>query len=333
MKAYPIKFRPILKEKIWGGDKLPKTFNKESNSKSVGESWEISGVDNNVSVVSNGIYKGKTLNKLIQDFKTEFLGFENIKNFGENFPLLIKYLDANKNLSVQVHPDDKMAGKYHNSFGKTEMWYIMDNEKDAEIILGLKDQNLDKSKLEDINALNVKEIFNSIKVNKGDSYFIPAGKVHAIGEGVMVAEIQQTSDITYRVYDWDRVDDNGNTRELHTDLATKATKVFPSIGKSNYEMQPGKSSNLVDCNFFTTNIFKIMGKETKDYSGLDSFVIFMCVEGNAKITQNGLTEVITMGETVLIPANSKDVSFSGSNAKFLEVYIEGKRASSKKLAS
>ncbi|WP_411893340.1 type I phosphomannose isomerase catalytic subunit [Winogradskyella sp. A2] len=333
MEAYPIKFRPILKEKIWGGDKLTKLYNKDSNSKSLGESWEISGVENNVSVVANGIYKGKTLNELIQNFKTEFLGFANIRSFGENFPLLIKYLDANKNLSVQVHPDDKMAEEYHNSFGKTEMWYIMDNEKDAEIILGLKDQQLDKSKLGDINAKNVREIFNSVKVNKGDSYFIPAGKVHAIGEGVMVAEIQQTSDITYRVYDWDRVDDSGNTRELHTDLATKATKVFPSTGKSNYALQQGKSSNLVNCNFFTTNIFKVKGEETKDYSFLDSFVIFMCVEGSAEIIQNGLSEVITMGETILIPANSKDVCFKANDAKFLEVYIEGNSASSKKLAS
>ncbi|MCA0152053.1 type I phosphomannose isomerase catalytic subunit [Winogradskyella vincentii] len=333
MNAYPIKFRPILKEKIWGGEKLTKLFNKDSKSSSIGESWEISGVNDNVSVVSNGIYKGKTLNELIKDFKTDFLGFENIRNYGENFPLLIKFLDASKNLSVQVHPDDKMASKHHNSFGKTEMWYIMDNEKDAEIILGLKDQKLEASKLEDINSKNVRQIFNSVKVNKGDSYFIPAGKVHAIGAGVMVAEIQQTSDITYRVYDWDRVDDNGNSRELHTDLATKATKVFPSDGKSNYKLQHGKSSNLVDCNFFKTNIFNVEGSQTKNYSKLDSFVIFMCVEGNAEITQNGLTEVITMGETVLIPANSNDVSFNAEHAKFLEVYVERNTVSTKKMAS
>ena len=333
MEAYPIKFRPILKDKIWGGEKLSKLFNKASNSKTLGESWEISGVSENVSTVSNGIYKGKSLNDLLNLFKADFMGRENFERFGEEFPLLIKFLDAKTNLSVQVHPDDKMARKYHDSFGKTEMWYIMDSEKDAEIILGLKDQNLDKSKLGEINANNVSEIFNSVKVNKGDSYFIPAGKVHAIGAGVMVAEIQQTSDITYRVYDWDRKDDKGNKRQLHTELASKATKVFPTLGRSNYNLQNEISSNLVNCPFFTTNIFTVNGQIEKNYSNLDSFVIFMCVEGSAEITQNGLTEVISEGETLLIPANSKEVIFNGTKAKFLEVYIEGKIASKTKKAS
>ncbi|MCA0132590.1 type I phosphomannose isomerase catalytic subunit [Winogradskyella alexanderae] len=321
MKAYPIKFNPILKEKIWGGEKLTTVFNKASNSKTLGESWEISGVNNNVSIVSNGIYKGKSLNELINKFKGDFMGAKNLERFGEEFPLLIKFLDAKTNLSVQVHPDDQMARKYHNSFGKTEMWYIMDNEKDAEIILGLKDHNTAKEKLGAINAKNVKQIFNSVKVNKGDSYFIPAGKVHAIGAGVMVAEIQQTSDITYRVYDWDRVDEKGNTRALHTELATQATKVFPSLGKSKYSLKRDTSSNLVNCQFFTTNIFNVVCNVHKNYTSLDSFVIFMCVEGNAEITQNGLTEIIKMGETVLLPANSDKVTINGTNAKVLEVYI------------
>ncbi|ARV10195.1 mannose-6-phosphate isomerase [Winogradskyella sp. PC-19] len=322
MQAYPIKFRPILKEKIWGGQKLNKLFRKASNSTNLGESWEISGVENNISVVANGIYKGKTLNDLITSYKSSFLGSENIKTYGENFPLLIKYLDANTNLSVQVHPDDKMANKYHNSFGKTEMWYVMDSEEDAEIIVGLKDENLDKNKLAEINKNNVSDIFNAVKVKKGDSYFIPAGKVHAIGAGVVVAEIQQTSDITYRVYDWDREDSNGQKRELHIDLAQQATKVFSSSGKVSHNTQNCTTANLVDCNYFTTNEFTVSESMVKNYKSLDSFVIYMCVEGRLKVTINGLSEFLAEGETILIPANCEEVILDSQSSKLLEVYID-----------
>lgn len=333
MEAYPIKFIPILKEKIWGGEKLSKILNKKSDSKNVGESWEISGVEDNISIASNGLYKGKSLNTLIKTYKSEFLGKENIATFGENFPLLIKFLDAKTNLSVQVHPDDEMASANHNSFGKTEMWYIMDSDKDAEIVLGLKDNNTDKNVLSNINASNVDTIFNTEKVKQGNSYFIPAGKIHAIGAGVLAAEIQQTSDITYRVYDWDRKDNKGQQRELHTNLAQKATKVFTSNGKSDYQLEQDKTSNLVDCDFFTTNIFEVKGPQKRDYKNLDSFVIYMCVDGMTEITVNNHTEFVSMGETVLIPANSKDVIFNSQDAKMLEVYIGFKDSKFKKLAS
>ncbi|MFK7834089.1 MAG: type I phosphomannose isomerase catalytic subunit [Winogradskyella sp.] len=333
MEAYPIKFNPILKEKIWGGEKLSSILNKKSDSKNVGESWEISGVDDNISLVSNGLYKGKTLNDLISKYKSEFLGQENIEVFGENFPLLIKFLDAKTNLSVQVHPDDAMAKANHNSFGKTEMWYIMDSDEDAEIVLGLKNNEIDKTILADINASNVDAIFNTEKVKQGDSYFIPAGKIHAIGAGVLAAEIQQTSDITYRVYDWDRKDDNGQQRELHTELAQKATKPFASNRKSDYVLEQDKTTNLVNCDFFTTNIFEVKGPQKRDYSNKDSFVIFMCVEGKAEVTVNNQTEFVSMGETILIPANSACVTFNSQNSKFLEVFIDSKGSNFKRIAS
>ncbi|MDT0558990.1 type I phosphomannose isomerase catalytic subunit [Ichthyenterobacterium sp. W332] len=333
MNTYPIKFRPILKEKIWGGEKLSQILNKKSKSKNVGESWEISGVDENISIVTNGLYKGKSLNELITMFKGDFMGQANISIFGENFPLLIKFLDAKTNLSVQVHPDDKMAKTHHNSFGKTEMWYIMDSDKDAEIVLGLKNDKINSEVLGDINASNVNAIFNTEKVSQGDSYFIPAGKIHAIGAGVLAAEIQQTSDITYRVYDWDRIDDNGQQRELHTELAQKATKISTSNGKSDYRLEHNRTSNLVDCDFFTTNIFEVQGPQKRDYKGLDSFVIYMCVEGSAEIIVNNYSEFISIGETVLIPANCIDVIFNAQGAKILEIYIDPNDAKSKKLAS
>ncbi|WP_178983237.1 type I phosphomannose isomerase catalytic subunit [Winogradskyella helgolandensis] len=321
MQAYPIKFAPILKEKIWGGEKLSKLLHKKTNLNNVGESWEISGVEDNISTVSNGLYKGQSLNHLIASHKSEFLGKKNIAVFGENFPLLIKFLDAKTNLSVQVHPDDDMAKAQHNSFGKTEMWYIMNSDKDAEIVLGLKDNDVDKNVLNSINSSNVDAVFNTEKVKQGDSYFIPAGKIHAIGAGVLAAEIQQTSDITYRVYDWDRTDTNGHQRELHTDFAIAATKSFPSNGKRNYQLKANQTSNLVDCDFFTTNIFEVKSNQKRDYRSLDSFVIFMCVEGTAEVTINNVTEIVDMGETILIPANTDSVIFKSESAKLLEVYI------------
>lgn len=320
MRAYPIKFNPILKEKIWGGEKLKTVLNKQTEFTSIGESWEISDVDENVSVVTNGLYKGYSLKQLINNWGAEFLGTKNTERFGNKFPLLIKYIDAAQDLSIQVHPDDAMAINKHNSFGKTEMWYIMHKEKDAEIIVGLNAEEK-TTMLDKINANNVNEIFNREKVNVGDSYFIPAGQVHAIGAGVMVAEIQQTSDITYRIYDWDRKDKQGNARQLHTKQALEASKHFSKIYKKEVNTINGEKQNLANCQYFTTNLININANFIKDYSNLDSFVIFMCVEGSICINVNGWMEKMNKGETLLIPANTDNVTFSGSNAKLLEVYV------------
>lgn len=332
MRAYPIKFRPILKEKIWGGNKLSEILNKETDLENVGESWEISGVEGNISEVANGDYKGQSLNDLIKTYKSDLLGLANSERFGEEFPLLIKFLDAKTDLSVQVHPDDEMAQAQHNSFGKTEMWYIMDSDDDADIVLGLKDESVDKNILGQISASNVEDVFNREKVKQGDSYFIPAGKIHAIGAGVLAAEIQQTSDITYRVYDWDRTDDSGNKRDLHTKKAIEATKSFESTGKCNYDLKANENSNLVSCDFFTTNIFEVKGLRQINYENLDSFVIYMCVEGETKVAVDGHTETLKMGESVLVPATMKTALFNGKNAKLLEVYIKPQQSQSEKLA-
>ncbi|MBL7560196.1 mannose-6-phosphate isomerase [Olleya sp. YSTF-M6] len=326
MKAYPIKFNPILKEKIWGGNKLANLLGKATNKDNVGESWEISDVNGNISVVSNGLYQGQDLKQLIAEHKAEMVGVNNFENFGTNFPLLIKFLDAKTDLSVQVHPDNQMAKQHHNSFGKTEMWYIMDSDDNADIVLGLKSKDTNPELLNHITAQNVDTVFNREKVKKGDSYFIPAGKVHAVGAGVLAAEIQQTSDITYRVYDWDRMDDSGHKRELHTKLAAQATKHFESNGKADYSLIPNCSTNLVDCDYFTTNIMSISKIKVRDYSNLDSFVIFMCVEGKAEITSGLQTETIKMGETILIPASAKEVVFNAQKAKLLEVFVDHKIA-------
>jgi len=333
MNIYPIKFNPILKEKIWGGNKLNSVLRKESLKNNIGESWEISDVKENISVVSNRGYQGLNLKELIEQHKADLLGTKNFEKYGYNFPLLIKFLDAKTDLSVQVHPDDKMAKKHHKSYGKTEMWYIMDNDENANIVLGLKDKKTNPNILHHINSENVEVVFNREQVKKGDTYFIPAGKIHAIGAGVLAAEIQQTSDITYRVYDWDRIDNIGQKRELHTNLAEKATKHFDFNGKADYTIQSNKSVKLVECEYFTTNILDISNHQAKDYSNLDSFVIFMCVEGEVDVTAGLQTETLKMGETVLIPAQTEEVAFNSEKAKLLEIYIENTIEQSISIAS
>ena len=223
MSLYPLKFTPIAKETIWGGNKLQQELNKDfSSERKIGESWEISGVTNDISVVANGELKGKNLSELIQEYAEQLLGKKNVQKFGSEFPLLIKFIDANDVLSIQVHPDDELAKERHNSFGKTEMWYVLGAEKESNLIVGFNqevDQNLYQKKLKEGK---LEEILNLEKVEKGSTYFIPAGRVHAIGKGILVAEIQQTSDVTYRIYDYNRKDDQGNTRELHTEWALDA---------------------------------------------------------------------------------------------------------------
>lgn len=320
-KSYGIKFEPILKEKIWGGSKLRDVLGK-SASDNAGESWEISTVEGDVSEVRNGPYKGIKLDDLLENFRNEILGKSVITKFGGKFPLLIKYIDASENLSVQVHPGDEMAKKNHNSFGKTEMWYIMQADKEAMINVGWKNKFSSEEYHESLKKGTITDYLNFIEVDEGDTFLIKAGKVHAIGKGVMLAEIQQTSDVTYRVYDWDRKDDEGNSRELHIDLAGEAMNFNVNDDHSIvYELVKNESSNLVDSKFFTTNIIEVEGNMVKDYSSTDSFVIYMCVGGNVKIDVDGEEDMIKYGECILVPAISNEVVIEGYSSKLLEIYI------------
>ena len=323
MLNYPIKFTPILKEKIWGGNKLKEVLNKETDLENIGESWEISGVKEAVSTVENGVLKGNSLNDLLAEYKDELLGKKIYDEFGAEFPLLIKFIDAKTELSVQLHPNDELAQQRHNSFGKTEMWYIMQADERAEINVGFKETLRKQDYINYLQEGRITDFLNFVKVQKGDSFFINTGKVHAIGAGVLLAEIQQTSDITYRIYDWDRKDAQGNSRELHTALAIDATDFEKKDDfKLDYEAVKNKSSNIASCDYFTTNFLPVEGKVEKDYSQLDSFVIYMCVSGKAEVSLNGNSEAIEQGQTVLIPAKNKEVIISSENAELLEVYIE-----------
>ena len=322
MKAYPIKFEPILKERIWGGEKLINTFKKKSDKLNIGESWEISDVEGAVSVVSNGLLKGQTLKDLIINFKEEFLGYKVYERFGDNFPVLIKFIDAKTPLSIQVHPNNELAKERHNSFGKNEMWYVMDVDKDAELIVGFN-QKVDEEKY--VKALNngkVLDILNSEKTEKGDTFYIPTGRVHAIGAGIVLAEIQQTSDVTYRIYDYERTDAAGNQRELHTELALDAIdyNLYDNY-KTTYQLKENESSELVHSPYFKTDIIQLTSQLEKDYKALDSFVIYMCVEGSFTLECNNELMKVNKGETVLLPASIMAVKLSSEKATILEVYL------------
>ena len=322
MINYPIRFTPILQSKIWGGNKLRDLLNKKTSEDGIGESWEISGVDGNISVVANGQDKGKSLQELLAAYKGELLGKKNYAEFGNNFPLLIKFIDAKTDLSVQLHPNDKLARERHNSFGKTEMWYVMQADPGSKLNIGFKN-DLDKREyLDHLEKGKITKLLNFEEVKKGDAVFINTGKVHAIGGGVLLAEIQQTSDITYRIYDWDRLDDKGQSRELHTGLALDAIDFEKKDDYwLNYESKKNSSAVIATCKYFTTNFLPVEGEIHKDYKDLDSFVIYMCVDGKAEISCAGNPETIQKGETLLIPASAETVEIKTEKADLLEIYI------------
>ncbi|MFI2743113.1 type I phosphomannose isomerase catalytic subunit [Zhouia sp. PK063] len=318
MSLYPLKFAPILKERLWGGTKLKTVLNKEIENDITGESWELSAVPGDVSIVSNGDLKGKSLQEIIDANKADLLGESVLERFGTEFPILIKFIDAKLDLSIQLHPNDELAKKRHNSFGKTEMWYVMQADPGAKLIVGF---NKTVTKDEYVNHLEndkLLDIMNYEEVSEGSTFFINTGKIHAIGAGVLLAEIQQTSDVTYRVFDFNRKDKNGNLRELHTDLALDAMDYEKKDDfKVSYETELNQPNNMVTCPYFTTNYVHVEGNVTQDLSDRDSFTIYMCVDGKVEVSG----ETINKGETILIPANMEEVSLLADNAKVLEVYI------------
>jgi mannose-6-phosphate isomerase len=322
---YPLKFTPIFKDKIWGGNKIKSILNKDfGNLPNCGESWELSGVEGNVSVVSNGYLAGNTLEELLEVYMGDLAGDGVYENFGNGFPILIKFIDANDDLSIQVHPNDEMAAERHHSYGKTEMWYVMQADRGSKLQLGFN-QPVDQEKyLEKLEKAELTDILNFEEVTAGDVFFIPAGRVHAIGKGILLAEIQQTSDITYRIYDYGRRDDRGNLRELHTDLALDAIDFarLPEY-KTNYQSIPNESVELASCPYFTTNVLDVTRVVEKDYNELDSFVIYICMDGELELETESGSESIQKGETILLPASIESVILrpTTASAKLLEVYI------------
>ena len=316
---YPIQFEPILKERIWGGTKLKSYLNKPIHSNITGESWEISTVENDVSIISNGVFKGKSLVELINLHPEEILGIKVYKNFGKQFPLLFKYLDAREDLSIQLHPNDALAKTRHNSFGKTEMWYVMQADDNARLIVGFKEKSNKEEYLKSIEDKKLLSILDTKKVSKGDVFFLETGTIHAIGAGIVIAEIQQTSDITYRIFDFDRVDATGNTRELHNDLALEAINYNVVDAVKKYKKIDNYVNEVINCQHFTTNYIPLTDI-LKFELNKESFKVLMCVEGSFELKLNEDVYKYKVGDTILIPAFIGSFEISGK-ASLLEIYI------------
>lgn len=322
MKSYPLKFYPILKERLWGGTKLKEVLQKPIESNITGESWELSCVKGDVSFISNGEYKGISLQSLLEEYPEQVLGKSVYKRFGKEFPILIKFIDAKQDLSIQVHPNDQLAKKRHNSFGKTEMWYVMQADKEAKLIVGFNKDTTQEEYQQHLDKGTLTDIMNYEQVKEGSTFFINTGKVHAIGAGVLLAEIQQTSDITYRVYDFNRRDKNGNLRELHTSQALEAIDYKKKEDfKVEYSKESNQTNKMVNCPYFITNYLKLDKDFTKDLSKRDSFSIYMCVKGEGNLSDGNIEVRIQKGETVMLPACSNQLMINSKGLELLEVYL------------
>lgn len=323
---YPLKFEPILKQTLWGGDKIIPFKHLNETLPNVGESWEVSAVEGSESVVANGADKGYTLPEMVRKYKEELVGEANYARFGNKFPLLIKFIDAKLDLSIQVHPSDELAKKRHNSFGKNEMWYVIAADKGAKLISGFAEEITPKEYKDRVHNGTFAEVLQTCAIEPGDVFYVPAGRVHGIGAGAFVAEIQQTSDITYRIFDYNRKDKDGKSRELHTSQAMDAIN-FSDVQddfRTEYERVQNEPVEMVASPYFTTSVYDMTEEITCDYSELDSFVIFICVEGSCRLTDDNQNEItLRAGETVLLPAAVQEVTIvpEGQRVKLLETYV------------
>ena len=323
MELYPLKFSPVFKYRIWGGEKLRTELNKKYSGHNIGESWEISDISGDETRVINGELLGKTLKELIREYKGDFVGKNVFSEFGENFPLLIKFIDAKTPLSIQVHPSNEIARVRHSSFGKNEMWYVVQADNNSELIVGFDEEINAQNFNEHISNNSILEVMHRENEEVGPPFYIPTGRVHAIGAGVLLAEIQQTSDITYRIYDYDRVDaKTGKKRDLHNEMAIDVIdyKVYKNY-KSSYQIEQNKCNKLVYSPFFKTNIIKVNGILKRDYKDLDSFVIYICVDGSFVIDHNEKSYTLKKGETILLPSCVNQVDLKSNASKLIEVFM------------
>lgn len=318
----PLKFNALLKQTLWGGDKIIPFKHLSDKLETVGESWEISGVPGNETIVADGAFAGKSLNDVVVAMKADLVGKGNYERFGDEFPLLIKFIDARQDLSIQVHPTDEIAKKQGKERGKTEMWYIMDSDSDAKLYSGLKKAITPDEYKAMVENDTICDALAQYSVKEGDCFFLPAGRIHAIGTGCFLAEIQQTSDVTYRIYDFKRKDKNGNYRQLHTKEASECINYHVEDDyRTQYTAVKNQGTALVECPYFTTAVYDLDEPMTLDYSELDSFVILIGMKGEGTITDNeGNTFTLNAGETVLIPATTKTLKVEGT-VKFLETYV------------
>lgn len=323
-QLYPFKFKPIFKDKIWGGQQIKTKLGMDFGSlPNCGEAWLISGYGEDLTVVENGFLAGNSINELVEVYMGELVGDRIFENFGNEFPLLIKILDANDWLSVQVHPDDALSKKMQINGGKTEMWYVLGAAEKAELISGFNRKLSKEEYLDKLKSKSLKEVLNYEHVKNGDVFYIPAGRVHALGPGILLAEIQQTSDATFRIYDWDRIDAAGMSRELHTEAALHALdfELYDEY-KTKYSTKLNDSSTLVESQYFTTRLIEMDKAVLKNFQGLDSFVIYLVVEGSCSISYSGGEVGMKLGEAVLVPASIDNIALQpNTKTQLLEIYI------------
>ena len=321
---YPFIFKPIFKDYIWGGSAIRPFNGLPPCEEKAAESWELSHVEGNYSVVANGVLKGKTIDELIDHYGAKLLGEKVIQQFGTTFPLLIKFIDARENLSVQVHPDDELARARHQSLGKTEMWYVVKAAPGAALYSGFSQQIDAEEYVHRVGDNSLTDVLKRYEVKEGDVFFLPAGRVHAICAGCFIAEIQQTSNITYRIYDYNRKDTNGNSRELHTGLAKEAIDyTVYSDYRTSYTPVPNQAVQLVQCTYFTTNLLELNLPIERDYTALDSFIIYVCLDGKAILQDDNNNKLtIQQGQTILIPAVTGKITITPeSQVKLLETHL------------
>ena len=318
----PLKFNALLKSTLWGGDKIIPFKHLDINQENVGESWEISGVPGNETVVSDGDYKGKKLNEVVAELKGKLVGEDNYTRFGDEFPLLIKFIDARQDLSIQVHPTDEIAKQQGKERGKTEMWYLLDSDRDATLLCGLNKKITPEEYAKMVENDTICDAIARYDVKEGDCFFLPAGRIHAIGTGCFLAEIQQTSDVTYRIYDFKRKDKEGNYSQLNTKEAAECINYNVEANyRTDYIPAKNRGVSLVQCPYFNTAVYDLNEPMTLDYSELDSFVILIGLKGEAVITDNeGNQTSLRAGESMLVPATTETLKVEGT-LKFLETYV------------
>lgn len=322
---YPLKFEPVLKQTLWGGDKIIPFKHLNETLPNVGESWEVSAVEGSESVVANGSDKGLTLPEMVRRYREELVGEANYARFGNKFPLLVKFIDARQKLSIQVHPGDELAKKRHNSFGKNEMWYVVSADQGATLISGFSRQITPKEYKERVHNGTFDEVLQTCAIQPGDVFYVPAGRVHGIGAGAFVVEVQQSSDVTYRIYDYNRKDKDGKLRELHVSQALDAIN-FADVQddfRTEYEATPNEPVEILTTPYFSVSLYDMTEEITCDYSELDSFVIFVCIEGSCRMTDDMQNEItVCAGETVLFPAVTQSVNIiPDGKVKLLEAYV------------
>ena len=314
-------FEPLLKQTLWGGDRIIPFKHLDVQMDHVGESWEISGVSGSETIVAVGPDKGKNLNQLVREQKGKLVGEENYQRFGDEFPLLIKFIDAQKDLSIQVHPNDEVARRHGKTRGKTEMWYVFPSAPGAFLYNGLKQEITPEQYKAMVDNDTITDALARYDVHEGDVFFIPAGRIHAIGAGSFVMEIQQTSDVTYRIYDYKRKDKDGKYRELHTQQASESIDyTVLDDYRTIYRQIQNEGVQLITCPHFTTAVYDLTEPMTLDYSELDSFVIFIAVKGEGKLICDDIEQPFRMGDTILLPATTQEVKVEGT-VKFIETYV------------